>query len=392
MISSKRYLELNNQIGLLKELVEMNSSSTNRAGVSHVQECVAEQLRNLGFDLVFEANPATDRCGEKLLIAELSLGGSKDPFVNLVTHADTVFESEADLPKFRIDNERLVGIGPGVIDDKGGIVVALSGICRYLRQKEANLNLRFICSPSEEIGSPGFQKIFQDLSVSSKMVLAFEPGMENGSIIESRRGNRWYEINVEGQAGHSGRDHKRGINAAHELAHKVTHFHSLTDYEKDLTLNVGEVSGGSKFNIICGHAHAKLDVRFSDIEMRDHAHCEIERIINTSFIGINSEGNVPKSGYKIVDDCPPLAKKEESCFFIQKYLDIVEEVEGKPIQATQSGGTADCNYMSREGLAIIDGLGATGGGMHTLSEYVHIRSLETRSESLNRFLQLVSLC
>ena len=79
-------------------------------------------------------------------------------------------------------------------------------------------------------------------------------------------------------------------------------------------------------------------------------------------------------------------------FSFRSIWTYVEEVEGKPIKAAQSGGTADCNYMSREGLPIIDGLGAIGGGMHTPFEYLHIRSLETRSESLNRFLQLVSLC
>lgn len=42
--------------------------------------------------------------------------------------------------------------------------------------------------------------------------------------------------------------------------------------------------------------------------------------------------------------------------------------------------------MSRPGLMVIDGLGASGKGLHRSDEQIQLQSLETRSESLSRFL------
>ena len=124
------------------------------------------------------------------------------------------------------------------------------------------MGIRLICSPTEEIGSPGFQEFFKKQSATSEIVLGFEPSLEDGSIVESRRGNRWYHIHVHGKEGHAGRDHKHGVNAAHELAFKMVQLHQLTDYNRNLTVSVGQISGGTKYNVICGNAEAKVDVRF----------------------------------------------------------------------------------------------------------------------------------
>lgn len=375
------------KVRFLRELVEINSGTQNTAGVSAVQDIVAEHLKRLGMDVSFESQLQNSKESGRFLISEIVCSSSpQTPFINLVTHADTVFEPDAGFLHFELNSSQSTATGPGVIDDKGGIVIALSGLERFLKIKQNKINIRFICTPTEEMGSPGFHELFKKLSQDAWMILGFEPSLEDGSIIESRKGNRWYKIKVLGCEAHAGRDHQKGINAAHELALKISHLHHLTDYSKNLTINVGQISGGSKFNIVCGEAHAKVDVRFADFEVRDDAHKKIETIINNSYLGANSMGILPKSEYEIADDCPPFPKSVQSNEWVQAYLQIIKKVEGRTVQTHQSGGSADSNYMSREGLIILDGLGATGGGMHRKNEFIHLNSLETRTECFSQFL------
>lgn len=306
-----------------------------------------------------------------------------------MTHADTVFEKDSGFLEFKLNEKQNTATGPGVIDDKGGIVVALLGLEKFLEKKQ-KLNLRFICTPSEEIGSPGFHSLLKQLGSESKMVLGFEPSMDDGNIIHSRRGNRWYHVCVEGKHAHAGRDYKKGVNAGFELAYKLSEMHKLTDYAKDLTVSLGQMQGGTKFNIVCGHAEAKLDIRFSDFKTRDEIHQQMEKIINKSHIGKNEEGLEPKPSFTIVDDCPPIAVNSTSQEFIQKYCEIVGKIEGKAPNAVKSGGAADANYMSHPSLIVMDGLGATGGGMHRLDEFIKLSSLDTRSRALTEFLNYIA--
>ena len=101
---------------------------------------------------------------------------------------------------FQLDEKAGIARGPGVIDDKGGIVVALEGLKRFLKISPGRMVCDF-CASAEELGSPGFHQLFKKLSGDSAMVLGFEPSLDNGSIIQSRRGNRWYHIKVEGGRG-----------------------------------------------------------------------------------------------------------------------------------------------------------------------------------------------
>ncbi len=376
------------QLNLLHCLVEINSCSNNISGIENVQSIVAQQLSKLGFDFEFINNQSTPSAPARMLIGERRHTRNV-PFINFVVHADTVFEADTLKNTLSIEKRKGIARGPGVIDDKGGIVIALTGLEAFLRNYSGHANFRFICSPTEEIGSPGFGKLLRHFSDDAFMILGFEPSLDDGSIISNRRGNRWYQIDIEGKEEHAGRNFHQGVNAAYELALKLSKIHDISDKSKDLTVNLGQVGGGSKFNIVCGHAHAKLDVRFSDTESRDHAHREIDRIIHTTYVEPSMNGSLPVSTYQIVDDCPPVKSNEISAHFINRYLSNIYKTEGRRVRAAKSGGSADINYMARENVIIIDGLGATGGGMHTIEEFIRIDSLSTRSESLANFLNYV---
>ncbi|WP_034720581.1 M20/M25/M40 family metallo-hydrolase [Bacteriovorax sp. DB6_IX] len=123
--------------------------------------------------------------------------------------SDTVFKQEDNFP-IRKEGDRIYG--PGIVDNKAGMIVILRGLIHLLansKGKNFQYGLRVICSPNEETGSNGFLDIFKNLARNSDIVLGFEPAYGEGHIINGRKGNRWYEIEIEGKKAHSGRDHKK---------------------------------------------------------------------------------------------------------------------------------------------------------------------------------------
>jgi len=261
------------------------------------------------------------------------------------------------------------------------MLVAVEGLKRFLRSHKPKHNLRLIASPAEELGSPGLKNLFAEISKASWMVLGFEPALDNGSIVKSRRGNRWYNISVTGKEAHAGRAHKEGINACNELAIKIAKISTLTDYKKDVTVSIGHIQGGKdKYNIVCGDASAKIDTRFSTTQDRDKLTANIEKILKQTYV----QG--AKTTYEIADDSPPVSPSKEAISFLNRYAKIIENLEAKPVGVEKSGGSADSNSFSREGVIIVDGLGPVGGKIHTEEEFIELPSLESRAEAFNRFL------
>ena len=360
----------------LKDIVNINSGSANIKGVTQVQEKIKPWFEELGFKTEFKKNPSGEKVSAPMLIA--TLPGEKPEYITFIMHADTVFEPTSPFQKYEMKDEHLMH-GPGVIDDKGGIIVALQAIKDYLEtspNKKPKYSLRVEVTPNEEVGAIGFDETFKEMSANSFMALGMEPSLKEG-IVEGRKGNVWYEISVIGKEAHAGVDHASGINACNILSAKIDRIQKLTDYKKNVTVSIGHIEGGQdKYNIVCGWAKAKLDTRVPSPKVRNELNAKIEQILKD-----------PQISFKIVDETVPLSTNAKSKPYIQKYLDLIEKEEGKRPLAYFSGGVGDANHFSREGIIIIDGLGPVGAGMHTPDEHIDLRSISTRAKVLTHFLK-----
>lgn len=368
----------------------IDSPTRDAAGVERVQAAIARELAGMGFAVRRLANPVLESAD--LLVAELAPAARGERrFATLVGHADTVL-SHQDGGRFRMRSDGVHARGSGVIDDKGGLVVALKGVELYLEQcrkrgKPPGVPLRFVCSPNEETGSPGFTETYRRLAQDSALALGFEPALENGNVVDSRRGNRWYRIEVRGIEAHAGRSKGEHVNAAHELAIKIAQLHRLNDSKRGVSANVGRLDGGKDaFNVVCGHASCKLDARFATFADRDRLHAAIERIVAKSNVRSADGAHASSASWSLADDCPPFAGSGKAKRWVDAYLASVREIEGRAIAAERAGGAGDVNYMSDRHVAVIDGLGPVGGGMHTPDESIFLPSLQTRAEALAAFL------
>lgn len=365
----------------LKEFSLINSQTLNKSGVEAMQEKVAAILAELGFNL---QTVVRDPRFAQLVVGERP--GRRPEFVTLITHSDTVLGNDRS---FQLELPEDRAFGSGVIDNKGGLIVGLSALERFLMAfPKTEYSLRFICSPNEEMGSIGFVDIFRELASDSVVAFGLEPALDNGSIIHQRRGNRWYHIKATGREAHAGRSYGEHANAAHELAAKISALAKLTHYPKNMSVNVGHFSGGKdRFNIICGDAQAKLDVRFASLEAREQLHRKIEKILNrrleTSICGRYQV----QTTWEIVDDCPPFSLNRRSRKWARSYAALVSRLEGRKVYSQPAGGAGDVNYLSTPDNIVLDGLGPVGGEMHTKHEFVQVSTLETRSQALAAFLR-----
>ncbi|NOT81018.1 MAG: M20/M25/M40 family metallo-hydrolase [Bacteriovoracaceae bacterium] len=238
-----------NELKYLEELVSISSGTQDVEGVSSVQKNVASQLQNLGFEIL-ENKSDVDTVKSTQTVAIKK--GKNAKFITFVTHADTVFEKLNPF-KWSDDKKRLVGSGVG--DNKGGLVVTLYTIKNLLENPKFEYSIRVIISPNEETGSMGFRKQLKSYGDDSALILGMEPALEDGSIVEARKGVRWYHIKIAGREAHAGTAPENGVSACHELSKKIVKILDLNEYSKGNTINVGHVDGGKdKFNIVCGSA------------------------------------------------------------------------------------------------------------------------------------------
>lgn len=364
----------NREFSRLEELSAINSGSENFEGVTKIQNKAKAWFEAIGFKVELKTNPEGDKVSAPLLVA--TLAGEKPEAITFIMHADTVFEPNSTFQKTKMLNATTIN-GPGVMDDKGGIVVAAKALEDYLlTHKVPKFTLRVLISPNEEVGSVGWWTTFHDYSKSSWLVLGLEPGYDDYGIVHGRKGNIWYEIDVTGKESHAGRDHESGVNACSILAAKMLEINKLTNYKQNVTTSFGRIEGGQdKFNIVCGWAKGKVDVRVPDLASGKKIKEKIAKILKD-----------PRITFKIIDETPAFNMNKESAAVIKKYLKAIEDVEGKKVISHHSGGVGDVNHFSREGIIIMDGLGPVGGGAHTEQEFLDLKTIETRSKILTQFL------
>ena len=150
---------------------------------------------------------------------------------------------------------------------------------------------------------------------------------------------------------------------------------ALTDRAVGLTVNVGTCTGGIQRNQVPDCASAELDVRFrrpeDDQRVRDalnHLCTNVgEGVPGTSAEAIYLRGRPAWRG-------GPRTKALHS-HWQEAALALGMEVP----DAVSTGGGSDANLIAATGTPCIDGLGAIGGGYHTVNEWVVEASLEGRA-------------
>ena len=353
---------------LLKLLVETESPSHDKAAVDRVGALVAEEARQLGAQVEIIPNVET---GNHVL----SKWGSGKDGILLLCHMDTVFPlGTIQKTPFHENGEKI--FGPGTLDMKAGIVIALAAIEQAL-SRGVNRPITLLCTSDEEIGSHTSRTLIEQLAKESALALIMEGALLDGSLKTWRKGVGSLWVTVKGRAAHSGGAHQDGRNAIEEMAHLVLAIQKLTDYEKQTTVNVGVIQGGTVSNVVPEEASIEVDIRVmqpGEWERVEAAVRNLQPVLDGTSITVTGGLNRPPM---------PFDDLMESTF--EKAKAIAAKI-GVELKAGGTGGASDGNFIAPLGISLLDGMGAVGEGYHSEREYIFTSSLEQKVQLITSLL------
>jgi len=237
----------------LRELVEVESPSEDKAGVDRAGALVSSWAAEMGGTVKRHRQKGF---GDVLELRFLE-AKSKKGKVLLLGHLDTVWPvgTLAKMP-WRVSEGKI--FGPGVLDMKAGVVMALEAV-NTLQALGLGRPVTLLLNSEEEVGSPVSRAITEKIARGCVAVFVLEPA-QGLAYKTARKGIGQYELRVAGVAAHSGVDFEKGHSAVVEMARLIQTVAGFTDLSKGLTVNPGIIAGGTRSNVIAAECVCEVDV------------------------------------------------------------------------------------------------------------------------------------
>ncbi len=360
----------------IREWVMIETPSHDGAAVNKLVDVVGDQMSVL--DMRLERVPGRDGYGD-VLMARTPWGGD-GPGILVLSHLDTVHPIgtiENELP-YRREGDKV--FGPGIYDMKGGAYLAYYALRHIMREgRETPLPITFLYVPEEEIGSPTSREIIEREALKNKYVLVTEPARDGGRIVTARKGVGHYRIEVTGKPAHAGMRHQDGASAIREMARQILAVEALTDYDRDITTNVGLISGGTGTNVVPANCVAEAEARLPDPETADEICAKILGLTST-----DQNVTVAVSGGM---NRPPYRKSEAIAELFEHAKGLAKEIGFDLEEVPLTGGGSDGNFTAGLGVPTLDGLGVDGRGAHAHDEQLYFSSLEPRAALMIRLFE-----
>lgn len=362
----------------LKKLVEINSGTENVAGQHAVRELIKSEFAQYGFVATEIELPAAQNTVRKMLV--LNTPDSSGEVV-LLGHTDTVFAPDSPFQQFKIEHEKIYG--PGIIDMKGGIAL-IGDILNQLNESERK-HIQVIFNDDEETGSVASNAKLIELTRAAKVVLVFEPGLPDGSVVTSESGLSWYVLDVKGKPSHAGLEPEKGFSACTELSYKVIKAAALSDLANGINVNPGVIKGGTKPNVVCEQASVQLDIRYTKPAQLNQLEHALHKIADTVYSQHIPANFFPSTTVTHDPHRPPLAPEKTARLF-SIFSDVAKNFSLQP-NGQHVGYGSDGNNVSVNNAEILVGLGPYGGGMHTQDEFLSTKSYAERLKVDTAFIK-----
>ena len=379
-------------VALLERITLINSGSHNHAGVKAVADVLAPEFAALGFTTEWIDQSAQGRAGHLFARHEGAPGTTK---MLLIGHLDTVFEPGSPFTGFVREGDRATG--PGVVDDKGGIVVILAAL-RAMKEagtlEGANIVVA-LTGDEEDAGEP-LDAARRDLVEAGRwadVALGYEglsvlDGRDAGVI--ARRSSGSWTLTTRAGSGHSSgifSDHA-GYGAIYEMARILDAFRRELP-EENLTYNVGFMAGGTpaelgedglsattsgKTNIIPSHAIARGDLRALTGEQNERVAEKMRAIVAQHLPG--TEATIA-----IEFRYPPMAPSAGNAALLARLNAINADLGREAMQPYPPSrrGAADISFVAPYTVGLA-GMGPAGSGSHAEGESIDLRSIVRQAQ------------
>jgi glutamate carboxypeptidase len=370
---------------MLRQMVGINSFTGNPEGVNRLARFTAECFAPLGFSA--EYVPSTNsEYGNHVV---LTRRGRSEKSIAMISHLDTVFPPEEErrnnfhwLP----EGDRIYG--PGTQDIKGGTVMmwlVLSALRTHAPNLFEDVTWKLFWNSSEERYSPDFGDVcrtrFEKWTLAA---LVFEAEGRLGKeplMVVARKGRATWRVTVEGRASHAGGKHEHGANAVVQLGRTVQQIASLTDYSRELTFNVGTISGGTVLNRVPHEAVTEGEFRAFTPEAYAHGKGSLLALAGVGDVRSAADKYACRIKVEILTESRPWPRNKQTDRIYEFWKQAGDEL-GVPVNLQERGGLSDGNLIW-DAVPTLDGLGPWGDNDHCsersadgtkVPEYVEVSS------------------
>lgn len=351
---------------LLQTMVDINSFTVNPAGVNAVGEMTAKAFTQLGFtaEMIQAENSAY---GKHLVLTRTGKSTQK---IGLVGHLDTVFSAEEEIENnfhWRSDGRRIYG--PGTEDMKGGNVLALmtlDALRTFAPAEFEAVTWVVMFNAAEERLSQDFGALCRQRLEGASANLIFEAGALRNDVFKlvvARKGKATYRVTAVGRSAHAGNGHQVGANAIIALAEVLQRVAALTDYARDLTFNVGTISGGSVINRVPHFATAQVEMRTFNPQTFETGIASMLALAGTSKIGSANGDFACKISVDLLERNEPWGRNSATDALFEIWQQAAQTL-GMAMQMEERGGLSDGNHTWQL-IPTMDGLGPAGANAHS---------------------------
>ncbi|MDB5430912.1 MAG: glutamate carboxypeptidase [Caulobacter sp.] len=355
-------------LDLLKQLVAIDSQTGDLEGAARIHAILIPRFKALGAAVEVAKSEAPDVAADNLVF---TLTGAGKVRILIIAHIDTVFPKGTTAKwSWSVNGERISG--PGITDEKGGVVEALTvlEVLKGLGHKDY-AKITVLIDGSEETGSPGSTQLIKKLSREHDVELNMEPGDAPDAVTVWRKGSANIRIDVHGRAAHAGVAPQNGRNAAVELLHQLLVLDKFPHSGDQETVNLTVLRAGERTNVIPDLASATINVRVRKLEDYDRITGVFQANAKTTLVP-DTTVEVSRTG-----NFPPLGDNPGTAGLAARAQRIYGEL-GRPLGLAGNGGASESALASAEGAAAIDGLGPVGGDFHTDHEWMDTTTVTPR--------------
>lgn len=358
-------------VQFLEKMVNIDSGIDSPEGVANVARIIGDKLAEMDFSVEYLDYPGA--CTH--LLAKKQGTGNKE--VMIIGHMDTLFPigTVAKRP-FTIKDGK--AYGPGVLDMKGGITIALFALEALYESGWNDKNVTVLFAGDEEPAHPktNAPELFEQHAKGKDAVFNMETASAGQAVLVGRKGNIHPELIVKGIAAHAGADLDKGASAIVELAHKIIAVNKLTDKERGLTFNCGVITGGTVANAVADSASVVIDMRY--LTAADGA----EGLENLRKIA--AENVIPGTSCEVSNLRERFTPMEVTEGNLKLYEIVRQQGEklGLAVEKKVGGGASDAGWTVRAGAPSLCAMGARGSFNHSDREFIELDSLVERTKLL----------
>ncbi len=357
-------------IAVLEELVNLESFTPD---VDDVKKA-GEKIKSLYEAEGFACELADSAPNAPTVLGTLGADRGGKPII-FSGHYDTVIKKGVyPAPVFKREGNK--AFGPGVLDMKGGIVIALFVVKALNAAGYKDRPLKIAFSGDEEIGhyrSDG-AGILQRAAEGGACAFNLETGLIDNSICTGRKGRLEFFVTVTGVESHAGNDFLSGRNAIAEMAQKITEIQALTNLEKGTTVTCATIKGGTITNAVPKECILGGECRFDTLDEMENFKKRFEAICAKTFIEGTSTAFEYKGAFAAYEQSEQVLRFHK--FVAETAKECGLDVPGSKVL----GGSSDASYVQMSGTPVLCSFGIIGQWNHTTREYALLDTMSPRGK------------